>query len=139
MTQFTGGCLCGAIRYACNEQPLSITNCHCKHCQRQSGSAFSVNMAVPATSVSITKGTTAVFSDVGTSGKPVYRHFCRECGSPILSTLEAARQLVFVKAGTLDDTSIVNPSANIWCSSAQTWVPYQEGAPQFSEGRPASA
>lgn len=111
---------------------------NCPHCQKQSAGAFSVNVAIPKGSLQLTFGKTMVFKDTGSSGKPVYRHFCSSCGSPIYSDVVATPQLDWLKAGTLDDSSWVKPVANIWCESAQSWVVYPEGVPRFPKSPPAS-
>lgn len=137
MAQIAGGCLCGAIRYTSPVAPVMVAVCHCTHCQKQSGGAFSVNVGIPKGSLQFASGKTAVFEDKGSSGLPVYRHFCSSCGSPIYSDVVATPQLDWLKAGTLDDTSWVKPVANIWCQSAQSWVPYAEGVPRFPQNPPA--
>jgi hypothetical protein len=138
MAQIVGGCLCGAVRYVSSAAPVLVAICHCTHCQKQSGGAFSVNVCMPKGSLQFTAGKTAVFEDEGSSGMPVHRHFCASCGSPIYTDAAAAPQLDFLKAGTLDDTSWVKPAISIWCQSAQGWVPYQEGVPRFPQGPPAA-
>lgn len=138
MAQIAGGCLCGAIRYTSPAAPVMAAVCHCTHCQKQSGGAFSVNVGIPKGSLQFTSGKTAVFEDKGSSGLPVYRHFCSSCGSPIYSDVVATPKLDWLKAGTLDDTSWVKPVANIWCQSAQSWVPYSEGVPRFPQSPPAA-
>ncbi|MCU0969754.1 MAG: GFA family protein [Rubrivivax sp.] len=136
MPQISGGCLCGRIRYESAAAPVMVALCHCTHCQKQSGGAFSVNVAMPKGSLAFTGGPTAVYEDTGTSGLPVHRHFCAACGSPIYSDVEASPQLDWLKAGTLDDTSWVRPSVNIWCRSAQPWVAFPEGTPRFEQNPP---
>jgi hypothetical protein len=138
MTQISGACLCGAVRYTCAAPAVMTAVCHCTHCQKQSGSAFSVNVAIPKGSLQFTSGQTAIYQDQGTSGLPVFRHFCGRCGSPLFSDVVATPQLDWLKAGTLDDTSWVQPVANIWCNSAQPWVAYPEGAARFPESPPAA-
>jgi len=138
MTMISGGCLCGAIRYTSEASPALVAVCHCTHCQRQSGGAFSVNVGVPKGSLRFTSGTTKVFEDRGSSGMPVYRHFCSTCGSPIFSDVVSTPQLDWLKAGTLDDHSWVKPAVNVWCESAQSWVAYPEGVPRFPQNPPAA-
>jgi len=138
MSKIAGSCLCGAIKYASSLEPVMVAVCHCTHCQKQSGGAFSVNVAIPKGSLQLTSGKTTVFQDTGSSGQPVYRHFCSSCGSPIYSDVVATPQLDWLKAGTLDDTSWVKPVANIWCESAQNWVAYPEGVPRFPQNPPAA-
>jgi hypothetical protein len=104
-------------------EPILTALCHCPHCQRQSGSSFSVNLAVPRASPKIEGATLKTFDDTGESGMPVQRRFCSHCGSPAASCSDAMPDLFFLKAGTLDDTSWLNPTAEIWCETAQPWIP----------------
>lgn len=138
MSRIAGGCLCGAVKYTCAAEPVMVALCQCTHCQRQSGSAFSVNVGIPKGSLQVTAGKTAVFQDTGSSGQPVYRHFCGACGSPIFSDVVSTPQLDWLKAGTLDDTSWVKPVASVWCESAQPWVVYPEGVARFAQNPPAA-
>ena len=78
-----GGCLCGAVRYTLKSEPRAIAICHCTHCQKQSGSLFSFNLVMRQADYE-QSGETAIYQDGGDSGQPVYRHFCRNCGSPLL-------------------------------------------------------
>ena len=117
----TGGCLCGAVRYTCESDPLLCVTCHCKNCQRQAGSGWSMIMGVPAAALSVI-GEVKTFEDHGESGGAVLRQFCPNCGSPLFSRVSAAPDLVFIKAGTLDDTSAFTPQMQFWTDSKQHWV-----------------
>ena len=117
-----GGCLCGAVRYSISGEPLVTAVCHCTHCQKQGGSAFSV-VAVVTDAQYSQSGETRVYADRGDSGKGVERHFCGNCGSPIVSLVEAMPGLTMVKAGTLDDPRGLNPTQEVWCGSAWDAVP----------------
>lgn len=139
MSQVAGGCLCGAVKYTSKASPVMAAVCNCTHCQRQSGSAFSINIAIPKGSLEFAGARPAIYEDKGSSGLPVYRHFCSTCGSPIFSDVVATPQLDWLKAGTLDDTSWVKPVASIWCESAQAWVSQPEGIPHFLQNPPQSA
>jgi hypothetical protein len=118
-----GGCLCGAVRYRVPQAPLQTVTCHCTHCQKQSGGAFSV-VAVYRRDDLALEGELATFEDRGTSGQTVFRQFCPRCGSPVITDTERAReqQLIFVKAGTLDDVQDLKPGAHCWWSSSQPWL-----------------
>ena len=116
-----GGCLCGSIRYTIEGDPPAALVCHCTHCQKQSGSAFSTIIGAPEGQVSIT-GEPVTYRDSGESGKAVERLFCGTCGSPLFSRVEVSPGMLWVKAGTLDDTSVFAPSAHIWARSKQDWV-----------------
>lgn len=125
----SGGCLCGGVRYEFTADPAMTAVCHCTHCQKTSGSAFSVVLGVASDSVVVTKSDTlATYKDTGTSGKPVLRKFCSACGAPVISDAAAVPGILFIKAGTLDDTSAISPGLHIWTDSAQSWVSIDETA-----------
>ena len=138
MGKIQGGCLCGAVRYKSAAQPVMTAICQCSHCQRQSGSAYSVNVAIPKGSLEYLGDVPATYEDRGSSGLPVHRRFCAKCGSPIVSEVDATPTLDWLKAGTLDDTSWVQPQSSIWCRSGQGWVSLPEGIPRFPENPPAA-
>jgi hypothetical protein len=121
MPEIKGGCLCGQVRYSANAEPLFTGICHCKNCQKQAGTAFSIVVAVPQAAMAVT-GTTKTFNDKGDSGQPLQRIFCPNCGSPILTEAAAMPGVSIVKAGTLDDTSWLKPAMEIYCDSKQPWV-----------------
>lgn len=121
MSTTEGGCLCGAVRYAFEGDPAAAMVCHCTHCQKQSGSAFSTIISVPEGALSVA-GEPRTYHDAGESGKAVERIFCSECGSPLISKVEVAPGMAFIKAGTLDDASGFSPAVHIWTKSKQCWV-----------------
>ncbi len=126
MTTITGGCLCGAIRYVCDAEPAMTAVCHCRDCQKQSGSAYSVLIGMPASSLRLQRGELSHYETTGASGQKVQRSFCGTCGSPIKSDVRAMPDLTFIKAGTLDDVSSLKPQVQMWCDSAQPWVQLDE-------------
>jgi len=117
----TGGCLCGQVRYELTADPLMCVTCHCKNCQRQAGSALSIIIGVPEGTIERT-GEVKTYNDTGDSGATVKRQFCPECGSPLFSIVAHPPGVVFVKAGTLDDTSSLKPSLHCYTKSKQDWV-----------------
>lgn len=128
-----GGCNCGGVRYQIDGKPVVVAQCHCKNCQRQSGSAFSVNLMVKADGVTTT-GDLTTYEDRDTrSGNPVYRRFCGTCGSPIFSELADNNDMVIVKAGTLDDPTGMVPGVSVWTSTKLPWVIVPEGQHSFPE------
>lgn len=120
MTQ-TGGCLCGEIRYTLNADPLLCVTCHCKNCQRQAGTALSVIVGVPEDAVEVT-GEIKTYNDIGDSGATVRRQFCGNCGSPVFTRVEQPPGMMFIKAGTLDDTSGLKPAFHCYTKSKQDWI-----------------
>ena len=133
MPKVVGGCLCGAVRYELAVEPALVAVCHCTTCQKNTGSAFSLNLGLPGDAVTISGDSLVTYEDhSGASGKPFRRGFCGRCGSPIFGRGDAYAGLMFIKAGTLDDPSWVKPSAHIWCAEKQPWVVIEEGATQMS-------
>ena len=116
-----GGCLCGAVRYTLASEPAMSMVCHCIHCQKQSGTSFSLIVAVPASDIKIT-GEVQTYEDQGESGNTLQRQFCGKCGSPLFTLVPSAPNMVFIKAGTLDDTSGIAPAVHIWTKSKQEWL-----------------
>ena len=121
MPKIAGGCLCGKVRYSADAEPAFTGVCHCRNCQKQTGSAFAIVIGVPQPAVSV-QGTLSTFNDKADSGKTLFRRFCPSCGSSVLSEAEALPGMVMLEAGTLDDPSWVKPGMQIYCDSAQPWV-----------------
>jgi hypothetical protein len=121
MPEMKGGCLCGQLRYTANAEPVFTGVCHCKDCQKESGTAFNVVVAVPLSAVSI-QGSPRTYTTKGDSGKDYVRRLCPNCGSTILSEPAALPGIAALRAGTLDDTSWLTPGMEIYCDSAQPWV-----------------
>ena len=122
-----GGCLCGAVRYTVAVDPLAVVACHCRNCQRQSGSALSLVVVVPRDALQV-QGTLKTFEDRGTSGQPVYRRFCPKCGSPVLTDTPAAKAqgLIFIKGGTADEAQQLQPSTHYWTERAHAWIAFPD-------------
>lgn len=119
----TGRCLCGSVSYELSGDLLATAVCHCDHCQRQSGGAFSVNLIAHESQLTVT-GELTTFEDRGEHGDDVYvrRKFCGTCGAPVVSELAKSNGILAVKAGTLDDRSSVQPTVEVWCVDRQPWV-----------------
>ena len=131
----TGRCLCGAVTYSADAEPVAQAVCHCTDCQRQTGNPFSAIVGVPREAFEVEGGTLASYTTTGEDhGNPTERHFCSACGSPIFSVSGAAPQLAFIKAGTLDDMTWLEPAFEVWTSSAQPWAPHFENATQLERG-----
>jgi hypothetical protein len=122
MAKTVGGhCLCGFVRYEYVGVVGPANYCHCEDCRRSTGSAFNIGVRFDSADFRLVEGKTKSFSKQGDSGNALTRHFCPECGSPIFTSSEVHPDCVFVKAGTLDDPSVVAPTHQIWVSSAVKW------------------
>lgn len=130
-----GGCLCGMVRYKAEGEDAGNFLCHCKNCQKQSGSAFSINLVYPEAQFK-PEGPISVYTDKSEAGNPVLRHFCENCGSPIFSTIPHFPGIVILKVGTLDDNSSYTPGAEVWCDSRQNWVGFEDDYPEFATNPP---
>ena len=121
MPAIKGHCACGKVSYESAAEPAFTGVCHCKDCQRHSGSAFNVVIGVPTATLTVS-GELKTYVSTADSGKQSVRKFCPNCGSTILSEPEAFAGVSIVRVGTLDDTSWVKPGMQLYCEAAQPWV-----------------
>jgi len=124
-----GGCSCGAVRYRLVSEPLFVHCCHCLNCQRQTGSAFVVNVLIEAARVELL-GSEPVAVDVprDDGAQRIFR--CPACQVAVFS--EYGRPEVrFVRAGTLDDPAAVKPDVHIYTRSKLPWVTLPASVPAF--------
>lgn len=117
---FTGGCACRAIRYECTAAPIISLNCHCRDCQRASGSAFCPVLYVPRTALTLS-GQSRYYEVRAESGNRVSRGFCPHCGSPVFIQAELVPELQGLRAASLDDPSLFQPQMHVWTDRAQPW------------------
>lgn len=139
MTQtISGGCLCGAVRYELAGDLGPAGYCHCEDCRRVSGSAFGVSVRVAAAAFRIVAGSPKSFTKSGDSGRPVTRCFCGDCGSPLYTLPPLHPDVVFIKAGSLDDPSVVRPNRQAWTRSRVSWAEIDPGIVSYETSRPSS-
>jgi hypothetical protein len=133
----TGRCLCGGVTYSVDAEPVWQGACYCTNCQRQTATAFSVIVGVPSKALTVEGSALASFKtaseDYQSTTEP---RFCSACGSPIFSTIESMPGVAFLKAGTIDDASWIEPTVEIWTRSAQPWAPHFENAMRFDRTPP---
>jgi len=130
MPELRGGCLCGAVRYSTTAEPVTSGVCHCRDCQKFTGSAFGALVYVPKETLML-EGTTKTFTSPGGSGKPMLRHFCPECGSSIAQEPGTRPGIVVLNIGTLDDPKSITPAREIFCDDALPWVQTIGDMPRF--------
>jgi hypothetical protein len=121
MAEIKGSCRCGKVNYTSSAEPVFVGVCHCRTCQKSTGSAYATVVAVPAASITLS-GTTKRFDDIGDSGSATHRDFCPECGSTVTQSADVMAGVTMVPLGTLDDPSSVKPAMQIYCDSAIPWA-----------------
>jgi hypothetical protein len=133
-TAFHGGCTCGSVRYTCSERPLAQLICHCRDCQRASGSAFAASLIVPRDRLWFRGAAMREHVSTAASGASVRRRFCGTCGTPISIFRPQSPRVEFLQAGSLDDPATFRPTCEIWTSRASPWHCYSPDTEKFSEG-----
>jgi len=126
-----GGCACGAVRYRLASAPMFVHCCHCRDCQRQTGSAFVLNALIEANRVTILSGDLDPVAVPTDSGRPHEIYRCPSCKVAILSVYGAGPKLRFIRVGTLDDPAALMPDVHIYVRSKLSWVALPEGVPSF--------
>ena len=125
-----GGCSCGAVRYRLASDPLFVHCCHCLNCQRQTGSAFVVNLLIEADRVELVAGAPEAVDVPRDDGSKQKIHRCPECEVALFSDY-GRPAVLFVRAGTLDDPRAVEPDVHIFTRSKVGWVALPESTPAF--------
>ena len=131
MREYPGGCACGAVRFALKSEPMVVHCCHCKDCQRQTGSAFVINALIEADRVEELCGETKPSRMPTDSGKPHDIFRCTQCGTAVWANYGGMSALRFVRVGTLDDPTALEPNVHIYVRSKQPWVRLPDGVPAF--------
>ncbi len=125
-----GGCSCGEVRYRLTADPLITHCCHCLNCQRQSGSAFAINILIEADRVEILTGEPQRVDAPRDDGSTQAIFRCPACQVAVYS--EYSRPDVrFVRAGTLDDPSRVAPDVHIFARSKRAWIALPDSVPAY--------
>jgi len=125
-----GGCACGTVRYRLTSEPMFVHCCHCLNCQRQTGSAFVINLLIEADRVEVVSGTPRpadVPRDDG-SAQRIYR--CPDCEIALFSEYGSPK-VWFVRAGTLDEPTGIEPDVHIFTRSKVDWVSIPPQTPAF--------
>jgi len=131
---FDGGCTCRAVRYRLTSAPLFVNCCHCRWCQRETGSAFAMNAMIEAERVVLLQGAPEVVNTPSNSGKGQKISRCPTCRVALWSNYAGAGDAVrFVRVGTLDDPDRHPPGIHIFTSSKQPWVVIPQGMPAVAE------
>ena len=130
--QREGGCACGAVRYRLTSDPLFTHCCHCLNCQRQTGSAFVINLLIETDRVELLAGTPQPVDAPRDDGSVQTIYRCPTCQVAVFSQYGSPR-VRFVRGGTLDDPRGVTPDVHIYTRSKVNWVTIPQSVPAFEE------
>jgi hypothetical protein len=110
MTQLTGGCLCGKLRFTATGRPYRVGMCHCMDCRKHHGALFHASAIFPRDAVTIE----------GESRTYAGRSFCPACGSPVFG---AGEDEIGINLGSLDAPDQLTPTYELWTIRRETWLP----------------
>ncbi len=126
--EYTGGCLCGAVRYRITAAPVAARICWCRACQYLGAGSGTVNAIFPSDALQV-EGVLSEYSSAADSGNLMRRRYCPTCGTPVFANSAARPQFTGVRVGTLDDPGRIKPEATIWTSAAPSWAAFDTALP----------
>ena len=134
MSGFTGGCMCGNIRFESTTDPVMLVQCHCRECQYSSGAGHSNIVVGNKADFRVTKGSPKGYSKTPDAGGTVTRFFCADCGTPLFSESTNNKDMSLAKAAAVDDTSKLSVNMTLWASEAPVWDHVEkDGIPCFEK------
>jgi len=129
-----GGCTCRHVRYRLTSRPMFVHCCHCRWCQRETGSAFVLNAVIEADRVEPLSGEVDVVDTPSNSGRGQKISRCPKCRVAVWSNYAGAGPAIrFVRVGTLDEPDRLPPDIHIFTESKQPWVVLPSGVPAMPE------
>ncbi len=126
-----GGCACGAVRYDLTSAPMYVHCCHCRECQRQTGTAFVLNAIIETGRIDIRAGRPEPVAVPTDSGNPHDIYRCPSCRCAVWSDYGRRPGIRFVRVGTLDDPAALPPDVHIFTRSKLPWITLPDGVPAF--------
>lgn len=136
MAKLTGGCLCGAIRYEVNGDPVRVANCHCDDCRKATGSSFATNAFFKEDDITVLQGEPKSFQHTADSGNTMTKQFCGDCGSQLFGMGSGRPGIKNIKVGTIDDASSIRPQVNVFASKALPFTILSEDTENHERGLP---
>ena len=131
---FSGGCLCGSVRYKVSSDPTFVLNCHCEDCRRSTGSVYGTNVFVDEDKVQIT-GEVSLYVHTADSGNEMTKRFCPNCGTLLFGNSSGRQNSVSIRAGTIDQFDLIKPQMNVFVAKKIESTPINDSLPR-SEGMP---
>ena len=135
MATIKGGCLCGAVTYEVQGDPMFVGHCACANCQKATGGGHSSIAAFPEPQVAI-HGETTAYQGKGDSGQPTTYQFCPKCGSRLFTRAAMMPGVVMITLGTMEADADLQPSMMIYGKRRRAWDHVPAGLQVF-EGMPA--
>ena len=132
---YTGGCACGALRYAITGEPLLMNDCQCRDCQRKSGTGHGSYLSFLGAKVTL-EGQARRWDIVADSGNVKTRAFCPTCGSPVYMTFAAMPDIFTVHAASLDDPGRYRPQMVTYAVRGHAWDHVDPALPKFDKMAP---
>lgn len=130
--RYTGGCMCGAVRYQLTGEGTDLCYCHCASCRRAAGAPAVPWGSFARDAFSVTRGHLAEYR----SAPPVLRGFCARCGTSLTYRHERRAAEIDVTLASLDDPGALAPTMHVWVSDKLPWVSISDGLPQFDGAPP---
>lgn len=130
MTEITGGCLCGAVRYRLTERPFNSGICHCETCRKAASAPSLPYAGVALAAFVVTQGKPVSYR----SSARVMRSFCGACGSPLTYFNEDKPDKIDIMTCSLDDPEVVPPTEHVWMAEKLGWEVVADGLPAYPHG-----
>ena len=127
MPDLTGGCFCGAVRFAVTGEPMAVSHCHCKDCRRITGAPFVTWMTLKSEDFAYTQGTPKEYQ----SSEDGRRAFCEICGTTLAYRGVSHPEEIDVSAAALDDPEAVTPDDHLWIGSKLSWIDPADDLPRL--------
>jgi hypothetical protein len=133
--KLVGGCLCGALRYEIAGDPVFVSQCACKDCQKATGTGHTTIIGIHNSQLALS-GTPKTYTNHGNTGGKVTRHFCGECAGRLYTSGDLPGEFIMVQAGSLDDPDLVYPESVIYLKDAPKWDFFDPALPKHEAMRP---
>ncbi|AIC31427.1 GFA family glutathione-dependent formaldehyde-activating protein (plasmid) [Rhizobium etli bv. mimosae str. IE4771] len=131
----TATCLCRAVQISCGNPEGPGGYCHCEDCRKSTGSAFGVNIPFEMSEFRVVCGEVGSFTKSTDGGNELTRHFCVNFGAPLYGTSPQYPGRVYVRAGVIDQPTLLHPASQSWCASRVKWSAIDPDLPSYPRGK----
>jgi hypothetical protein len=128
--RYSGGCLCGAVRYEASGAATNLCYCHCNSCRRATGAPLVAWCTFARDGFRVTRGTLTEYR----SSPQVRRGFCAACGGALTYRHEARAEEIDVTLASLDEPAALAPRMHVWVGDKLPWLAITDGLPEFVDG-----